>query len=54
VLDVDAPANKALGSFVSASDEVVPVMRNGRVVGLINGADLLRWLMLHREQVAHG
>jgi Zn-dependent protease len=38
----------ALEHLSSLADEPTPVVSNGRVVGLLHGADVLRWIQLHR------
>jgi Zn-dependent protease/predicted transcriptional regulator len=43
----------ALERLSNLSDEPTPVLDDGRVVGMLHGADVLRWVALHRfhEQV---
>lgn len=43
----DIPARDALKRLMKAGDEALPVVEDGRVVGLIQHADVLRWLSLH-------
>lgn len=38
----------ALERLSSIADEPTPVLSNGRVVGLLHGTDVLRWIQLHR------
>jgi len=38
----------ALEHLSNLSDEPTPVVSNGRVVGLLHGTDVLRWIQLHR------
>jgi Zn-dependent protease/predicted transcriptional regulator len=49
-IDADALATKALNALLGAGDEPVAVIRNGRVVGLVRGSDMLRWIMLHQDR----
>lgn len=41
------PATEAMQALAAHQDQPVPVVRNGEVVGLLRGSDILRWLMLH-------
>lgn len=49
VLDADALATRALNALLAAGDAPVAVVRNGQVVGLVRGSDVLRWVTLHRD-----
>lgn len=46
-LEPDTGATDALQSLVRAGDEPLPVIRDGRMVGLIQHGDILRWMSLH-------
>ncbi|MDZ7685564.1 MAG: hypothetical protein U5O39_11635 [Gammaproteobacteria bacterium] len=47
VLDVDTSARDALEMIHAAEFEPVPVMQHGDLVGLIQRADVFRWMSLH-------
>ena len=47
VLDAGLPATEAMSALARRQDRPVPVMANGEVVGLLRGADVLKWLTLH-------
>lgn len=49
VLDADALATRVLNALLAAGDAPVAVVRNGQVVGLVRGSDVLRWVTLHRD-----
>lgn len=49
-IDEDVPATEALGALLARRDEPVAVMRDGRVTGLLGGADILRWVALHQDR----
>jgi len=42
----------ALERVAQMSDEPLPVVTNGQVVGLLHGADIFRWLALHQLRVS--
>ncbi len=46
-LDAAEMASTALRRLGGVGDEPVVVVRNGRVVGIIRAADILRWTMVH-------
>jgi Zn-dependent protease/predicted transcriptional regulator len=48
-LDSDALASDALAALTRAGDRPVPVVSNQRIVGLVRGSDILKWIMLHQE-----
>lgn len=48
-LSPDIPARDALQRLMKAGDEALPVVEDGRVVGLIQHADILKWLSLHES-----
>jgi Zn-dependent protease len=48
-LDADAQATLALNALLAAGDAPVAVLRDGQVVGLVRGSDVLRWVALHRD-----
>jgi Zn-dependent protease len=48
-LDAHALATKALNALLAAGDSPVAVVREGQVVGLVRGSDVLRWVTLHRD-----
>ncbi len=50
VIDADAMASSALTALLQAGDEPVAVVSGAKVVGLIRGSDILRWIMLHQDQ----
>jgi len=52
VIDADALASRALGALLAAGDSPVAVVQGGRVVGLLRGSDVLRWVTLHRDLAA--
>ncbi|TNF86047.1 MAG: site-2 protease family protein [Gammaproteobacteria bacterium] len=45
-LDAGTSAPDAMGLLASRQDRPVPVLRGGEVVGLLRGADVLKWLTL--------
>lgn len=47
VLDARLPAIEAMGALARRQDRPVPVVAGGEVVGLLRGADILKWLTLH-------
>ena len=47
-LSPDLPADQAFGALSGSGDLPLPVMHDGRVVGLLRAADVLRWLQLHQ------
>ncbi len=47
VLDAALPAMEAMGALARRQDRPVPVVAGGEVVGLLRGADILKWLTLH-------
>ncbi len=49
VLGTDAMATSALTALLRTGDEPVAVVKDGQVVGLIRGSDILRWIMMHQE-----
>ncbi|MDH3642332.1 MAG: site-2 protease family protein [Gammaproteobacteria bacterium] len=49
VLDGNALASDALTALAQAGDRPVPVVSDQRIVGLIRGSDILKWVMLHQE-----
>lgn len=51
-LDADAQATLALNALLAAGDAPVAVLREGQVVGLVRGSDVLRWVALHRDLAA--
>ncbi len=50
VLDVNAQASVALNALLAAGDVPVAVVQNGKVVGLVRGSDVLRWISLHPDR----
>lgn len=46
-LEPDTNARDAFQQLAGASDEPVPVVDNGKIVGLIQRGDILRWMSLH-------
>jgi Zn-dependent protease/predicted transcriptional regulator len=47
VLDARLPAIEAMGALARRQDRPVLVVADGEVVGLLRGADILKWLTLH-------
>lgn len=45
-LDAGLSATDAMSALASKADRPVPVVRGGEVVGLLRGADILKWLTL--------
>ncbi len=45
-LDSELPATDAMTALASRQDRPVPIVRGDEVVGLLRGADILRWLTL--------
>mgnify|MGYP001819226504 FL=1 len=52
VLDANTMASSALTSLLQTGDEPVAVVSGGRVVGLIRGSDILRWVTVHQDRTA--
>jgi len=52
VLEADALATRALNALLAAGDSPVAVVRDGQIVGLVRGQDVLRWVTLHRDLAA--
>ena len=50
VLDVNAQASVALNALLAAGDAPVAVVQKGKVVGLVRGSDVLRWIALHPDR----
>jgi Zn-dependent protease len=50
VVDSEAAAATALTALLSAGDAPVPVVRDQRIVGLVRGSDILKWVMLHQDR----
>ena len=48
VVDPDLTGRRVLELLAGAGEEPLPVIRDGRVVGLIHRSDILKWLALHR------
>ncbi len=48
-LDADALATDALATLLGAGDQPVPVVSDQRIVGLVRGSDILKWVMLHQK-----
>lgn len=46
-LSSDTPGDEAFGQLSSSPDAVLAVLEQGRVVGMLRSADVLRWLSLH-------
>lgn len=49
-LDARLPATQAVGALAALQDRPVPILSSGQVVGLLRGADILKWLALHPEE----
>jgi Zn-dependent protease/predicted transcriptional regulator len=49
-LDADTQATHALRALLAAKETPVAVLRDGTVVGLVLGSDVLRWITLHRDR----
>ncbi len=47
VLAPDTPVTDALQLLAMAGNESVPVVENGRLLGLIRQADVMQWMLLH-------
>jgi Zn-dependent protease len=45
-LDARLPATDAMTALAARQDKPVPIVRGGEVVGLLRGADILKWLTL--------
>ena len=45
-LAADLPATDAMTALAARQDKPVPIVRGGEVVGLLRGADILKWLTL--------
>lgn len=45
-IDADLPATQAMSALAARQDHPVPVVRGEEVVGLLRGADILKWLTL--------
>ena len=48
-LDAGLPATDAMTALAARQDRPVPVVRGGEVVGLLRGADILKWLTLQGD-----
>jgi Zn-dependent protease len=48
-LDAGLPATAAMAALAARQDRPVPVVRGGEVVGLLRGADILKWLTLQGD-----
>jgi Zn-dependent protease len=51
-LDADDLATNALNTLLGAGDQPVPVVSGQRIVGLVRGSDILKWVMLHQGGTA--
>jgi CBS domain-containing protein len=43
-------ALEASAKLAAAGDQPLAVVDGGEIVGLLRGSDVLRWMMLHRDQ----
>ncbi len=50
VLDERLPATEAMTALAAQQDRPVPVVRGQEVVGLLRGADIIKWLTLHGNE----
>ncbi len=49
-LTPDTPGSEALQKLVQAGDDPLPVISEGRVIGLIQHSDITKWLSLHENK----
>lgn len=53
-LTPDTAGDDALGALTADHDAPLPVVENGRVVGLLGATDVLRWLGIHEDGASDG